>query len=203
MPHFDQQPSQIYFLTARKVHLFGIQNELNGEQINYVLDENELLDKGINGTLSLVFNGIKQFNQGEKHLKLTCDNAVGQNKNNATLQLCQFLVMNGYYESVELNFMIAGHTKFKVDGSFGMIKRKYRKSTIYNKEDFIEVVEKSSSQGLNKVQCYKNERGFKYYNFKVLEKYFEKLFKIGKYHHFLFSADRLGVVKVKEFIDSE
>ena len=85
MPHFDQQPSQMYFLTARKVHLFGIQNELNGEQINYVLDENELLDKGINGTLSLVFNGIKQFNQGEKHLKLTCDNAVGQNKNNVSL----------------------------------------------------------------------------------------------------------------------
>jgi len=75
----------MYFLTARKVHLFGIQNELNGEQINYVLDENELLDKGINGTLSLVFNGIKQFSRGERHLKLTCDNAVGQNKNNVSL----------------------------------------------------------------------------------------------------------------------
>ena len=75
----------MYFLTARKVHLFGIQNELNGEQINYVLDESELLDKGINGTLSLVFNGIKQFRKGEKYLKLTCDNAVGQNKNNVSL----------------------------------------------------------------------------------------------------------------------
>jgi hypothetical protein len=191
----------MYFLTARKVHLFGIQNELNGEQINYVLDENELLDKGINGTLSLVFNGIKQFNQGEKHLKLTCDNAVGQNKNNVTLWFCLYLVITGYYESVELNFMIAGHTKFKVDGNFGMIKRKYRKSTIYNKEDFIRVVEKSSS--LNKVQCYEDGRGFNYYEFKILEKYFEKLFKIGKYHHFLFSADRLGIVRVKEFVDSE
>ena len=75
----------MYFLTARKVHLFGVQNEANREQTNYVLDESELLNKGINGTLSLVFNGIKQFNKGEKHLKLTCDNAVGQNKNNVTL----------------------------------------------------------------------------------------------------------------------
>ncbi|CAG8451856.1 7339_t:CDS:10 [Scutellospora calospora] len=33
VPHFDQQPSQMYFLTAHKVHLFGIQNEANGEQI--------------------------------------------------------------------------------------------------------------------------------------------------------------------------
>ena len=191
----------MYFLSAKKVHLFGIQNELNGEQINYVLDENELLDKGINGTLSLVFDGIKQFSKGEKHLKLTCDNCVGQNKNNVTLWLCLYLVVCGYYESVELSTMIAGHTKFKVDGNFGMIKKRYRKSTIYSKEDFVKVVERSSS--LNKVQCYKNGRGFSYYDFKVLEKYFEKLFKIGKYHHFLFSADRLGVVKVKEFIDSE
>jgi len=191
----------MYFLTAHKVHLFGIQNELNGEQINYVLDENELLNKGINGTLSLVFNGIKQFSKGEKHLKLTCDNCVGQNKNNITLWLCLYLVICGYYETIELNTMIAGHTKFKVDGNFGMIKRKYRKSTIYSKEDFVKVVEGSSF--LNKVQCYKNGRGFSYYDFKVLEKYFEKLFKIAKYHHFLFSADRLGIIKVKEFVDSE
>jgi hypothetical protein len=96
--------------------------------------------------------------------------------------------------------MIAGHTKFSPDRNFGMIKRRYRKSTIYSKEDFVRVVEKSSS--LNKVQCYKEGKGFQYLDFKVLEKYFEKLFKIGKYHHFLFNADKLGVVKVKEFVDS-
>lgn len=75
----------MYFLSPRKVYLFGIQNEAIKTQINYVLDEDELLDKSPNGTLSLVFDGIKQFNRGEKHLKLTCDNAVGQNKNNITL----------------------------------------------------------------------------------------------------------------------
>ncbi|KAG9285419.1 hypothetical protein G9A89_010894 [Geosiphon pyriformis] len=36
---------------ARKVHLFGIQDEAVREQINYVLDENELLGKGLKGTL--------------------------------------------------------------------------------------------------------------------------------------------------------
>ena len=100
--------------------------------------------------------------------------------------------------------MIAGHTKFKVDGNFGMIKKRYRKSTVYCKEDFVKVVEESSPQGLNKVQCYEDGEGFKYFDFKgKLESYFVKLSRIGKYHHFLFSADRLGVVKVKEFVDSE
>jgi hypothetical protein len=57
------------------VHLFGIQNEATREQLNYVLDENEIIGKGPNGTLSLIFDGIKKLNKGEKHLKITCDNA--------------------------------------------------------------------------------------------------------------------------------
>src|SRR5215469_14162399 len=101
----------MFFLTPRKVHLFGVLNEATKKQINYVLDENELLNKGPNGTLSLVFDAIKKMNRGEKHLKLTCDNCGGQNKNNTLLRLCQYLVTNGYYETIEVNFMIVGHTK--------------------------------------------------------------------------------------------
>jgi len=112
--------------------------------------------------------------------------------------------MAGYYETIELNFMIAGHTKFRVDGNFGMIKKLYRKSTIYNIEQFTEVVRKSSPAGLNKVQCYENGQGFQYLDIKAsLGTYFEKLVGIQKYHHFLFSADNPGVVKVQEEANGE
>ena len=87
VPHSDQQVSKIYYLSPRKVHLFGIQDEAVREQINYVLDEDEIIGKGPNGTLSLVFDGIKQLNKGKKHLKITCDNAGGQNKNNTILYI--------------------------------------------------------------------------------------------------------------------
>ena len=50
----DQQVSKIYYLSPRKVHLFGIQYEAVREQINYVLDEDEIIGKGPNGTLSMV-----------------------------------------------------------------------------------------------------------------------------------------------------
>ena len=70
MPHSDQQIGKVYYLSARKVHLFGIQDEAVHEQLNYVLDENELLGKGLNSMLSLVFNEIKQLNRGEKHLTM-------------------------------------------------------------------------------------------------------------------------------------
>jgi hypothetical protein len=99
--------------------------------------------------------------------------------------------------------MIVGHTKFKVDGNFGLIKKLYRKSTICGKKQIAEVVKKSSPAGLNKVQFYENGQGFQYLDFKVLEKYFKKLPNIGKYHHFLFSADDLGVIKAQEFANGD
>jgi hypothetical protein len=201
LPHFDQQPSWIYHASPPKVHLFGVHNEATGEQINFVLDESELLNKGVNGTLSMVLAAIRKLNRGEKHLKLNCDNCAGQNKNNTTIRTLLLLIFGGCYDTIELHFMIAGHTKFSPDRSFGMIKKLYNKSTIYTKEQFVEVVKNSSPKGLNQVQCYENGKGFRYTNFKVLEKYFEKLPKIRKYHHFLFSANNLGIVKVKEFVD--
>ena len=68
MPHSDQQISKVYYLSARKVHLFGIQDEAVREQINYVFDENELLGKGSNSTLSLVFDRIKRLNTSESQV---------------------------------------------------------------------------------------------------------------------------------------
>src|SRR5436309_734133 len=103
MPHLDQQVSKIYYLSPCKVHLFGIQDEAIREQINYVLNEDEIIGKGPNGTLSMIFDGIKKLNKGEKHLKITCDNAGGQNKNNVTIWFYLYLVICGYYESIELN----------------------------------------------------------------------------------------------------
>src|SRR5438128_4575104 len=83
--HSDQQVSKIYYLSPCKAHLSGIQDDAIREQINYVLDEDEIIGKDHNGTLSMVFDGIKRLNKGENHLKITCDNAGGQNKNNATI----------------------------------------------------------------------------------------------------------------------
>jgi hypothetical protein len=200
VPHSDQQISKVYYLSACKVHLFGIQDEAVHEQINYVLDENELLGKGPNGTLSLVFNGIKQLNKGEKHLKVTCDNAGGQNKNNTTLWFYLYLVITGYYESIELNFMVPGHTKFKCDGSFGLIKRLYRKTTVDCVDHIVDVVKRSSITGLNKAQCYNGSEGFQYFDIlSSLEIYFRKLPGMQKFQHFLFTSAMPGVVKVQEF----
>jgi hypothetical protein len=179
--------------------LFGIQDEAVREQLNYVLDENELFGKGPNGTLSLVFDGIKQSNKGEKHLKVTCDNAGGQNKNNTTIWFYLYLVIAGYYESIELNFMVRGHTKFKCDGNFGLIKRLYRNTTVDCVGHVAEVVKRSSIAGLNKVRRYNSKEGFQYLDIlSSLAVYFEKLPGMQKVQHFLFTSANPGVVKAQE-----
>ena len=82
----------------------------------------------------------------------------------------------GYYESIELNFMIPGHTKFKCDGSFGLIKRLYRKTTVDCVDHIVDVVKRSSITRLNKAQCYNGSKGFQYFNIlSSLEIYFRKL----------------------------
>ena len=87
----------------------------------------------------MIFDGIKKLNKGEKHLKITCDNAKRQNKNNVTIWFYLYLVICGYYESIELNFMIPGHTKFKCDGNFGMIKKLYRRTRVDCLDHVVEV----------------------------------------------------------------
>ena len=54
--------------------------------------------------------------------------------------------------------MVPGHTKFKCDGSFGLIKKLYRKTTVDCVDHIVNVVKKSSTAGLNKTQCYDNKR---------------------------------------------
>jgi len=56
--------------------------------------------------------------------------------------------------------MIPGHTKFKCDGSFGLIKKLYRKTTVDCVNHIIEVVKKSSTAGLTKLSAMKTEKVF-------------------------------------------
>src|SRR5262245_52082672 len=110
-----------------------------------------------------------------------------------------YLVICGYYESIELNFMIPGHTKFKCDGSFGLIKRLYRKTTVDCIDHVVEVVKKSSIKGLNKARRYNGREGFQYFDISdALKVYFRKLPGMQKFQHFLFIRANPGIVLTQE-----
>src|SRR5689334_24162394 len=91
--------------------------------------------------------------------------------------------------------MIPGHTKFKCDGSFGLIKKLYRKTTVDCVDHIVEVVKRSSTAGLNKTQCYDNGKGFQYLDLNsVLGIFFLKFKWFTKNQHFV---SRPGVVKAQ------
>src|SRR6185295_2843999 len=94
--------------------------------------------------------------------------------------------------------MIPGHTKFKCDGSFGLVKKLYRKTTVNCVNDIVEVVKKSSTIGLNKAQRYGNGKAVQYLDLNsVLGIFFTKLSGLQKYQHLVFEAAKPGIVKAQ------
>ena len=83
--------------------------------------------------------------------------------------------------------MVPGHTKFNCDGSFGLIKKLYRKTIVDCVNYIVEVVKKLSTARLNKAQCYENGKGFQYLDLNsMLGIFFKKLNGMQKYQNFLF-----------------
>ena len=118
-PFNAQQPGPIFFKTAQKCGIFGVSCEATSSQINYLIDEADDIGKGANATISLVHHYLHTHGFKERHLLLHADNCVGQNKNNIVVQYLVWRVIAGLSETVELSFMLVGHTKFAQDRFFG------------------------------------------------------------------------------------
>ena len=86
-PHNPLQPGPMYFKTARKYAVFGVCCEGGPHQINYLIDEASDVGKGANTVISLLHHFFHNHGMGEVTVGLHADNCVGQNKNNALLQV--------------------------------------------------------------------------------------------------------------------
>jgi hypothetical protein len=201
------QPGPIYFKVPRKCGLFGINAEGLPAQINYLIDEGVTCGKGANVVISMLHHFFENYGVGEKHVHLNCDNCAGQNKNNYMLWYLCWRVASGLHTSIQLSFLIAGHTKFAPDWCFGLIKQRFRRTEISCLQDIVEVVNGSTLQGINKAQLIGDEMGqcfVKTYDWAAhLEKDFKKVVGIKKYHHFIFNSSDPLTVLCKEHNDSE
>ena len=55
------------------------------------------------------------------------------------MQYLCWRVLAGLHEEVEMNFLIAGHTKFSCDLCFGLVKKRYRRTRVSSLEDIVNV----------------------------------------------------------------
>ena len=136
-PYDAQQTGPMYFKTARKCGLFGVSNDGKKQQVLYLIDEAENPGKGADCVISLLHHYLGQYSHGEKCVYLHADNCVGQNKNNASMQYHMWRVLTGCEESIELSFMLVGHTKFSPDRYFGFLKAAFRCSSVSSVSIFI------------------------------------------------------------------
>ena len=205
-PNDPQQPGPAYFLSARKCQIFGICCEPLGKQVNYLIDEEEVIGKGANATVSLLHHYLCAHAQQEDHLLLHADNCIGQNKNNCLIHYLLYLILMGKKKSVILSFMLSGHTKFAPDRHFGLIKKAYRRTRVDTMGCIARLVEQSSVVGANSAQLVHNSKGERVVHFyewsQFLLQYFKAIPGITSYHVFRFDCLHPGTVFVREHSQS-
>ena len=206
IPSNPMQPGPIYFKTPRKCGIFGVMCEVIPRQVNYLIDEASDVGKGANTTISYLHHYFEVHGLGETRVHLHADNCSGQNKNNYFIWYLAWRTILQLHESINYSFLIAGHTKFGPDRSFGIIKRAYKVNFISSLYEFADMVEASSTFGVNKAQLVGTHDGriivpvYDWSSF--LDQYFNKVPQIKKQHHFRFSKDEPGKLYFKEFSTS-
>ena len=198
IPSNPMQPGPIYFKTPRKCGIFGVMCEAVPQQVNYLIDEASDVGKGANTTISYVHHYFQNHGIGETRVHLHADNCSGQNKNNCFLWYLTWRAINRLHDSISYSFLIAGHTKFGPDRSFGIIKRSYKVNYVSSLYEFAELVESSSTSGVNKAQLVGKVIVPVYDWSTFLGQYFVKFPGIKKFHHFRFSKEEPGKLYFKE-----
>lgn len=124
------------------------------------------------------------------------------------MQYLAWRVMAGLNESIEISFMLVGHTKFAPDWAFGLLKQKFRRTLVGCLDDMAKVV--SDSATINHPQLVGRENGEiivpQYDWAKFFDPYFRRLgFEgIKSLHHLCFSSHtEPGKVNVRNASDSK
>ena len=185
----------------RKVQFFAVHAEGISRQMNYLIDEASSCGKGANVVISMVHHFLAKYGVGEDHLELHADNCSGQNKNNHMMRYLMWRVATGLHKYACIIFMVAGHTKFAPDWSFGLLKRMTRRTFVSSQAD-IEAAATSSS-ACNAVQCVGTQDGdvnVTTYDWAAfLGDSFRVIAGLLSFHSFSVSAEAPGVMVVREF----
>lgn len=63
----------------------------------------------------------------KKHVLLWCDNCAGQNKNRMIVLVMLYLIVTKKFESIEIRFLVSGHSFLACDQDFAIIEKRKRK----------------------------------------------------------------------------
>ena len=125
VPYHARQVGPIFFKVPLKVQLFGICNDGNHKQTNYLFSESETIGPsgskahGPNSVISMLHHYLEIHSSHEKKCHLHADNCAAQNKNRYIVGHLVWRVLTKHHHTIILSFMQVGHTRCMVDGNFG------------------------------------------------------------------------------------
>jgi len=91
-----------------------------------------------------IYYFFENYGLGESDVHLHCDNYSGQNKIRILLWYCTWRVATGLHQSISLNFLVAGHTKFAPKWCFGIVKQAFRCHVVSPLQEIASVVNDSA-----------------------------------------------------------
>jgi hypothetical protein len=148
VPHEMRQAGKNYLKFPYKIDLFGIAAEAEMRTDVYCIPEGHCPSespKGSNYVIGMLDHYLSQeWIRDVRTLYLHADNSGGQNKNRFVLAYLAYLIACGRFDTITLAFMVAGHTRCAVDGTFGLIRKLlWNTERVETPEEFLDVVNMS------------------------------------------------------------
>lgn len=133
-------------------------------------------------------------------LRIQADNCTRENKNIYMFAMCATLVGLGFFQEVELSFLIVGHTHEDIDQRFSCISNTLKRSDVNSLKEMFTLIERGTSptEAFVSVRLLENVWDWKKFVTPHLFTGSDSLVGITFPHHMRFySSNREGACKVK------
>lgn len=117
--------SQMYYLRQLSCYNFGIHIADTNKGHMHLWHEG-ISGRGGNEIASCIWKNVTGGMTGKNKLIIWSDNCAGQNKNKMMLFLCILMVTKGYFQEVNLKFLVSGHSFLSCDRDFAQIEKRKR-----------------------------------------------------------------------------
>lgn len=188
--------SNMYYLRQLSCYNLGVHVGDNNQGLMFIWHEG-ISGRGSNEIASCLFKTVSLKVTDKRKLVVWCDNCAGQNKNQMTLFLWIYLVVNGYFDEIHQKYLVSGHSFLSCDRDFALIEKRKRLERCEVPLDILRVIVGS---------CHKKPfigtlmENNDFFNFKeAAKKYLNtKKLEISKVQWLKVSKENPGVVSVKK-----
>lgn len=142
--------SEAYYTRFLYCYSFGIYCGMEDKTVLYMYEEykGKKTSNDVASMLHHFFSSHPYGRTGVKHVALFADNCGGTNKNHLIMQLMDYIVQKGMFETVSVYFLSSGHSFGPADRAFAQVENAGRAADrIDCPEDWMDLVEKVNNIG--------------------------------------------------------